>query len=109
MVLERKHTLIFTLPGTGGGFDEVTGFPIPETLGPEVRVECRFHQNSTKVLKNEDSTESQQVGRIRVAIGALMPRQWQNIRVVEGDLVHYEGTARYIDKTGTLLSWRIDV
>ena len=109
MVLERKHTLIFTLPGTGGGEDPVTGFPIPEVPGAEVQVECRFHQSSSKLLKNEDSTESQQVGRIRVAIGAPMPRQWQNIRVVEGDVVHYSGAARYVDKTGTLLSWRIDV
>ena len=79
MVLDRKHTLTFTLPGTGGGEDPVTGLPLPEVPGSQVAIDCRFHQNSTKVLKNEDSTESLQVGRIRVAIGSVMPKMWQNV------------------------------
>ena len=109
MVLDRKHTLTFNLPGTGGGEDPVTGLPLPEVPGEAVQVACRFHQNSTKVLKNEDSTESLQVGRIRVAIGSVMPKMWQNVVVTEGDLVHFSGPVRYVDRTGTLLSWRIDV
>ena len=109
MVLDRKHTLTFTLPGTGGGEDPENGQPIPETPGAPVSIDCRFHQNNTKVLKNEDSTESLQVGRIRVAIGSVMPKMWQNVVVSEGDIVHFSGPVRYIDRTGTLLSWRIDV
>lgn len=107
--MKRNHTLIFTSKGTPGGTDPITGYPLPDVPGAVVNVPCRFHQTNTKVLKNEDSTESQQIGRIRVNIGETMPTQYQNIRVIEGDLVHFEGVAKYIDKTGALLSWRIDV
>ncbi|MEO6522243.1 MAG: hypothetical protein ABIN91_11235 [Mucilaginibacter sp.] len=72
MVNFKPHTLSYTTPGTPGGEDS-NGFPLPDQPGTAVSVPCRFHADSSKVFKNEDSTEVNQIGRIRLDAGVTVP------------------------------------
>ncbi|SMC53224.1 hypothetical protein [Pedobacter nyackensis] len=109
MDLRRPHILTFTLPGTTGGEDPVTGFPIPGSDGDVVTVPCRYVSASGKVFKNQDNVEVQQRGRIRVPIGSIMPATFTHLTVTEGDITHFTGPALDVYAGGHLTGWRIDV
>ena len=108
MDLFRTSILSWTTPGTPGGEDE-NGFPIPGTPGSLIELPGRFVAGGTKSFKNEDSVEVQQKGRIRFDAGGPFPLQFQIVKVVEGDMVHFEGPAMEVYTGGHLKGWRIDV
>jgi hypothetical protein len=103
MVSLRPHVLKWTETAEAT-IDEATGYQVP---GVEVHYEipCRWHQDSTKVYNNEDSTDVRQKGRIRVDIGSPMPKIGQMLEVVG----HFSGPAMEVYTGGTLTGWRIDV
>lgn len=105
MVSLRPHVLKWrTLDGASGETPE--GYPIPGTPGEEKEVGCRFHLESSKVYKNEDSTEVAQVGQIRCDVGEI-PQVGQMVQVGEGDYVHFSGIVREVFKGQ--LSHRLEV
>lgn len=107
--IPRNHTLTFTLPGTEPSEDPVTGFPIAGVPEDVISIPCRYLSQSGKVYKNQDNQDVQQRGRIRVDIGSIMPEPFTQLKVTEGDRVHFEGPALDIYAGGTLTGWRIDV
>jgi hypothetical protein len=72
MVEFRPHVLEWVTAGTPGGKD-ANGLPIADQPGSIIQTPCRFHQDSSKVYKNEDGTEVKQVGRIRLDAGISLP------------------------------------
>jgi hypothetical protein len=64
--------LFYTTAGTPGG-EDANGLPLPDHPGNHVSVPCRFHADSSKVYKNEDSTEVSQVGLIMLEAGIDVP------------------------------------
>ncbi|MCX3266543.1 hypothetical protein [Pedobacter agri] len=94
MVNLRPHILKWrTLDGSAGETPE--GYPIPGTPGEDVEQPCRFHPDRSKMLKNEDSTEILQVGKIRLSKGDAVPHLWANVLVIDdaGNEV-YSGTVK---------------
>jgi hypothetical protein len=83
MGLFRPHTLSFQLPGTPGGQDD-DGLPTEGTPGLVIQYPCRFHSESSKVFKNQDSTEVAQVGTIRLDVVDLLPTPGQTVSVTDG-------------------------
>ncbi|RZM10380.1 MAG: hypothetical protein EOO88_48235 [Pedobacter sp.] len=94
MVNLRPHILKWNAPGTPAG-ETPEGYPIPGTPGEEVEQPCRFHSDRSKMLKNEDSTEILQVGKIRLSKGDAVPHLWASVLVVDeaGNEV-YSGTVK---------------
>lgn len=80
MSLTRPHTLSFQLPGTPGGQDD-DGLPTEGTPGLVIQYPCRFHLESSKVFKNQDSTEVAQIGTIRLDEVDLLPTPGQTVSV----------------------------
>lgn len=74
--------------------------PIPGEL---VQRKCRFHLGGTKVYKNQDSTDVNQVGTIRLDAGGLMPSVNDTVNVIG----HFTGKVREVYRGQ--LSWRIEV
>lgn len=113
MDMMRLHTLTFTLPGTEPGEDPLTGFPIPGNDGEVITIPCRFvsgaGKGGVKTIKNQNNEDVTIKGRIRVDIGSIMPAPFTNLKVTEGDTIHFEGPALEIYTGGTLTGWRIDV
>jgi hypothetical protein len=68
--------------GVPTGEDPATGYPLPQAPGEPRSVACRFHLGGTKVFRNEDSTEVNQIGRIRLDAGIELPEPGQIIEVV---------------------------
>ncbi|RZJ90973.1 MAG: hypothetical protein EOO20_06585 [Chryseobacterium sp.] len=94
MVNLRPHSLKWrTLDGPAGETPE--GYPIPGTPGQDVEQPCRFHPDRSKMLKNEDSTEILQVGKIRLSKGDAVPHLWAKVLVIDdaGNEV-YSGTVK---------------
>ncbi|RZM22428.1 MAG: hypothetical protein EOO88_29470 [Pedobacter sp.] len=81
-MVKRPHLMTYTTAGIPGGEDPETGLPLPDQSGEVVEVPCRFHQESSKVYKNEDSTEVAQVGRIRFDAGITVPTVGTIVSVV---------------------------
>jgi transcription antitermination factor NusG len=105
MVSLRPHILKWrTLDSPSGETPE--GYPIPGTPGEDKEIGCRFHLESSKVYKNEDSTEVAQVGQIRCNV-CIIPQVGQMVQVVEGDYVHFSGIVREVFKGQ--LSYRLEV
>lgn len=103
MVNLRPHVLRWTETAEATE-DPITGYPIPGT--PIMHeIPCRWHQDSSKLFNNEDSTEVRQKGRIRVDIGSPMPQVGQILEIVG----HFSGPAMEVYTGGTLTGWRIDV
>lgn len=95
MVSLRPHFLKWrTLDGESTE-DPVIGYPIPGTPGEDIEQPCRFHPDRSKMLKNEDSTEILQVGKIRLSKGDAVPHLWASVLVVDeaGNEV-YSGTVK---------------
>lgn len=82
MSLTRPHTLSFQLPGTPGGQDE-DGLPTEGTPGLVIQYLCRFHSESSKVFKNQDSTEVAQVGSIRLDVVDHLPKVGEVVTVTD--------------------------
>lgn len=101
----RPHTLNWKTPDGESTIDPVTGYPVPGTPGLVKSVPCRFHLGGIKVFKNEDSTEVNQVGTIRVDIGSDMPEVGQIVDVPG----YFNGRIRAKYTGGQLISWRMDV
>ncbi|WP_231492208.1 hypothetical protein [Pedobacter sp. Leaf170] len=98
MLSLRPHTLKWTTAGGPPTEDPVTGYPIPGTPGEAKEIACRFHLESTKVYKNEDSTESRQIGQVRCDVGTI-PEVGQTIEVVNNQnpsIVHFSGVVRAV-------------
>ncbi|RZK67654.1 MAG: hypothetical protein EOO95_02240 [Pedobacter sp.] len=94
MVSLRPHILKWrTLDAEAG--ETAEGYPIPGTRGEEVEQPCRFHPDRSKMLKNEDSTEILQVGKIRLSKGDAVPHLWASVLVHDeaGNEV-YSGTVK---------------
>lgn len=90
----RPHTLKYNAPGISQGDDEY-GYPLPDLPCEVIIVPCRFHQDSSKVFKNEDSTETQQVGRIRLDSGVIIPQVGTDVTVTNQDgIVQFKGPVR---------------
>ena len=90
MVNLRPHILKYNAPGTPSG-ETPEGYPIPEVPGQSIELPCRFHPDRSKLLKNEDSTEILQVGKIRLSKGDNVPALWTPIHVtdLEGNEVYF--------------------
>jgi hypothetical protein len=99
----RPHVMTFVIPGAPGGQDPDTGYPLPDDPGQAIEAPCRFYLGGTKVFKNEDSTDVNQIGKIRVDAGITLPLPGMHISV-EG---HFSGTVRAVYHGQ--LSHRIDV
>jgi hypothetical protein len=93
----------WTTAGTAGGEDDTTGYPLPGTPGESVSVPCRFHLGGIRVFKNQDNSEVNQIGRIRVDVGSDMPLIGQRVDVPG----QFNGVIRDIYRGQ--LSWRLDV
>lgn len=108
MLTRRPHILTYTTPGIPGGMDG-NGFPLPDQPGAVVQVPCRFHQESSKVFKNEDSTETAQVGRIRLDPGAVVPKVGTVVTVtnLSNGAVQFKGPVR--ERYEAQLSGRLEV
>lgn len=108
MFTTRPHILTYTTPGIPGGEDG-NGFPLPDQPGDIVTVPCRFHQDSSKVFKNEDSTEVAQVGRIRLDAGVAVPIVGTVVTVTstESGAVQFSGPVR--ERYEGQLSGRLEV
>lgn len=109
MVSLRPHILTFISPGTPDTEDPDTGYTIPGIPGGTVQIPCRFVANVQKQFRNEDSTTVQQKGRIRVDVGSVMPKMWQEVVVTEDTRELFRGQAMVIYTGGHLTGWRIDV
>lgn len=109
MITLRPHILTYTTPGIPGGEDPVTGFPIPDQPGQTVQAPCRFHQDSSKVFKNEDSTEVAQIGRIRLDAGMVVPPVGTEVTVtsVASGEVQFKGPVR--ERYEAQMSGRLEV
>ena len=83
--------------------DPETGYPMPGGTGEAKAVPCRFHLGGIKVFKNQDSTESNQVGTIRVDAGSDTPMVNQIIDIPG----QFNGPVRQIYHGQ--LTWRLEV
>lgn len=94
MVTTRPHILKWrTKDGEAGTTAE--GYPIPGTPGEEVTTSCRFYPEKSKMLKNEDSSEVMQEGKIRIEKGAAVPHLWASVIVKDLDgILIYEGLVK---------------
>lgn len=99
----RPHVMNWTTPGTPGGVDNTTGYPIPGTPGSAMSTPCRFHLGGIKQFKNEDNSVVNQVGRIRLDVGSELPVVGTIIEVVG----QFKGPVK--DVYRGQLSYRIDV
>lgn len=108
MFKRRPHIMTYDLPGIPGGEDD-NGYPLPDVPGQSVNVPCRFHQDSSKVFKNEDSTESVQVGRIRLDAGVVVPEVGTMVVVTnaESGKVQFSGPVR--ERYEAQMSGRLEV
>lgn len=90
----RPHLMVWRTPDGESGEDE-NGYPIPGIPGVVIEQDCRYHPSSAKMLKNEDSTDILQTGKIRLSKGDSVPHLWATIHVVdlEGNSV-YSGTVK---------------
>lgn len=107
----RPHVMIWSTPAGEATFDPITEYPIPGTPGSEQITPCRFHDSMGrgKVYKNEDSTESVQVGTIRLDAGVDLPSKGSMVVVKDEDeRVIYEGTVKEVPYRGTMSS-RVEV
>ncbi|WP_114937574.1 hypothetical protein [Mucilaginibacter endophyticus] len=89
--------------GTPAGEDPTTGYPLPPIPGEPKSVSCRFHLGGTRIFKNQDSVEVNQIGRIRLDAGIELPDVGQMIEVVG------QFTGKVQDVYRGQLSSRIDV
>lgn len=89
--------------GTAGGEDPVTGYPLPGTPGEARSTPCHFQLGGVRVFKNQDNTEVQQIGRIRLDAGVELPEVGSIVEVVG----QFSGLVR--DVYRGQLSYRIDV
>ncbi|WPU91796.1 hypothetical protein SNE25_20985 [Mucilaginibacter sabulilitoris] len=89
--------------GTPGGIDENTGYPIEGQPGESRSLPCRFHLGGVKVFKNQDNTEVNQIGRIRLDAGVELPEVGAEI-TVPGQF-----SGKVMDVYRGQLSYRIDV
>jgi hypothetical protein len=108
MLTFRPHILTYTLPGTPGGEDS-QGLPLPDVPGIVVQIPCRFHADSSKVYKNEDSAEVAQVGRIRFDAGIAVPEVGTVVTVTNAatGVVQFHGPVR--ERYEAQLSGRLEV
>jgi len=90
----RPHLMVWRIQDGEAG-EDANGYPIPGIPGAVVEQECRYHPSSSKMLKNEDSTDILQTGKIRLSQGDSVPHLWASIHVVTlaGDLV-YSGVVK---------------
>jgi hypothetical protein len=98
----------YTTTGQIGGSD-ANGFPLPDVPGEVVEVPCRFHAVSSKTYKNEDSTETAQVGRIRLDAGVVVPEVGTvvTVRSATSGTVQFHGPVR--ERYEAQLSGRLEV
>jgi hypothetical protein len=108
MITKRPHILTYTTAGITGGEDE-NGFPIEGTPGELVSVPCRFHQDSSKVFKNEDSTETAQVGRIRLDAGVAVPEVGTDVTVVNARSLAVQFKGKVRERYEAQMSGRLEV
>lgn len=102
--------MTWTTPA-GEATTSVEGYPIPGTPGTEQTTPCRFHDSMGrgKVYKNEDSTETIQVGTIRCDANIDLPVKGSLVIVKdEDDRIVYEGTVKEVPYRGTMSS-RVEV
>jgi len=99
----RPHIMTWIMPGTPGGTDPETGYPLPDEPGIALEVPCRFHLGGTNVFKNEDSTDVNQIGSIRIDAGQTLPLPGTHVEVLD----HFDGIVRAVYKGQ--LTHRIDV
>lgn len=99
----RPHIMLWVTNSQSGGTDNETGYPLPDIPGQAIETPCRFHLGGTKVFKNEDSTEVNQIGTIRLDAGNSLPTPGSQINVVG----HFSGIVRSVYKGQ--LTHRIDV
>ena len=94
MLQLKPHIMSYNTTGTPGGSD-ANGFPLPDVPGELVEVPCRFYAESSKVYKNEDSTEVAQVGRIRLDAGVSVPAVGTIVTVTSAaGVVQFAGPVR---------------
>lgn len=87
------HTMTWNTPD-GEATEDVNGYLVPGTPGEPRQAKCRFRSSSNKMVKNQDSTESLQVGKIRIASRYDVPHLWANVTVVNGSTQVYQGLVK---------------
>lgn len=87
------HTITWTTL-SGEATTDDNGYPVPGLPGEEIQSPCRYYPTSTKMLKNEDSTEVQQSCKIRFPKGAIIPHQFTSVVVKEGEVELYQGNVK---------------
>jgi hypothetical protein len=108
----RPHIMLWT-PTNPSTTEPGTGNEIPGAPGETIAVPCRFYLGGTKVFKNEDSTDVQQKGKIRLDAGVKLPAVGVEITVTDvydplkPEVIHFQG--RVMDVYRGQLSYRIDV
>lgn len=108
----RPHIMTWT-PMSPSAIEPGTGNEIPGSPGDPVAVVCRFHLGGTKMFRNEDSTEVQQKGKIRLDAGTRLPEVGVEIVVMDifnplkQQATHFKG--RVMDVYRGQESYRIDV
>lgn len=107
MISFTPHTITWTTP-QGEATESPEGYPIPGTAGQTKTSPCRFHPQSNKMVKNEDSIESLQVGKIRFPLGAEIPHLYAKVLVTGSEGLVYEGYAK-TRNVGQLSGGWIDV
>lgn len=95
MVTLTPNTIYWNALANDAVVDPETGYMTPGSEGASKESPCRFYPKSNKVFKNEDSTESIQVGKIRIPKNCEVPYVGAKVLVVDsvGGLV-YEGLAK---------------
>lgn len=99
----RPHLMHWKTLDAPATEDFETGYPIPGAPGQAVVTACRFHLGGSKVYKNEDSIDVNQVGTVRMDAGQLVPDVGMTI-VIDGQ---FSGPVREVCRGQ--LSHRIEV
>lgn len=105
----RPHIMTWTPMGEST-LQPGTGYEIPGIPGEPISVPCRFHLGGSKTFKNEDSTEINQIGRIRLDAGGNMPKVRQIITVVDAtddSIIHFTGPV--METYHGQETWRVEV
>jgi hypothetical protein len=108
----RPHIMIW-VPRNPSTTEPGTGNEIPGAPGEPIAVPCRFYLGGTKVWRNEDSSEVQQQGKIRLDVDSPLPKHGQEVTVMEAydplkpTVVHFTG--KIMDSFKGQLTWRLDV
>ena len=93
-MVRYPHVMTWEMPDGESQIDPATGYPMPGATGATVVTDCRFHTTSSKMLRNQDSIEILQVGKIRIPLGSVVPHLWANVVVTSGANAVYSGSCK---------------